>query len=123
MRVDPRVRPPRCRPVARALQDRRRPGRLGSGWPRSRNRPDRTHRSRRPHLDRRQEYITDVHAEGVFSGHPDAQLLVHVHTTTLSWEGIEHILLCTDGFARAVGEYGLYPDWPTLVKRALDNSL
>ncbi|MBS2532572.1 protein phosphatase 2C domain-containing protein [Catenulispora sp. NF23] len=72
-------------------------------------------------LSRRQEYITGVHAEGVFSGHPDARL--RVHSTTLGWDGIEHVLLCTDGFARAIGEYGLYADWPTLIKHALDDSL
>lgn len=72
-------------------------------------------------LGRRQEYITGVHAEGVFSGHPDAQL--RIDSTLLDWDGIEHVLLCTDGFARAVGEYSLYPDWPTLINHALDGSL
>jgi hypothetical protein len=72
-------------------------------------------------LGRRQEYITGVHAEGVFSGHPDARL--RVHSTRLVWDSVEHVLLCTDGFARAVGEYGLYPDWPTLIKHVLEDSL
>jgi len=72
-------------------------------------------------LGRRQKYITGVHAEGVFSGHPDAVL--RIHSTTLGWDGIEHVLLCTDGFARAVGEYGLYPDWPSLVRHAVEDSL
>jgi len=72
-------------------------------------------------LERRHEYITGVHPEGVFSGHPDAAL--RIHSTTLSWDDIEHVLLCTDGFARAVDEYGLYPDWPTLIKHALNDSL
>jgi hypothetical protein len=72
-------------------------------------------------LGRRQEYITGVHAEGVFSGHPDARL--RVHSTTLRWEGIEHVLLCTDGLARAVAEYQLFHDWAALLEHALHHSL
>jgi hypothetical protein len=72
-------------------------------------------------LGRRQEYITGAHAEGVFSGHPDARL--RVNSSTLGWDGIDHVLLCTDGFARAVGDSGLYTDWRTLVKHALGDSL
>ncbi|MBS2963953.1 protein phosphatase 2C domain-containing protein [Actinocrinis puniceicyclus] len=72
-------------------------------------------------LRRRHEYITGVHPEGVFSGHPDARL--RTHTAFLPWRDANHVLLCTDGFARAITDHGLFPDWPTLINEALSESL
>lgn len=72
-------------------------------------------------LRRRQEYITGSHPEGVFSGHPDAHL--RIHSRILPWQGAHHVLLCTDGFARAITDYHLFPDWPTLINAALADSL
>ncbi|WP_034270750.1 protein phosphatase 2C domain-containing protein [Actinospica robiniae] len=72
-------------------------------------------------LRRRREYITGAHAEGVFSGDPDAVL--RVHCATVGREDVRHILLCTDGFARAITDYHLFPDWPSLIEAALKESL
>src|SRR5262249_2386413 len=72
-------------------------------------------------LRRRHDYITGVHPEGVFSGHPDAHLVTH--SEFVAWRDASHVLLCTDGFARAVTDYGLFPDWPTLIQAALGDSL
>lgn len=72
-------------------------------------------------LRRRHEYITGVHTEGVFSGHPDARL--RTHTVLVPWREASHVLLCTDGFARAITDHDLFPDWLTLIKTALDESL
>ena len=72
-------------------------------------------------LGRRHQYITGVHPEGVFSGHPQALLRIHSHT--LPWHGVNHVLLCTDGFARAITDYHLFPDWSALIDAALADSL
>lgn len=34
-----------------------------------------------------------------------------------------HVLLCTDGFARAVDKYGLYPSWSACIRHAATNGL
>lgn len=72
-------------------------------------------------LRRRHEYITGAHPEGVFSGHPDAHL--RTHAALVPWRDASHVLLCTDGFARAVTDYELFPDRPTLINAALGESL
>jgi serine/threonine protein phosphatase PrpC len=72
-------------------------------------------------LHRRREYITGVHPEGVFSGDPSAVL--RVHRTLLEWDDVRHVLLCTDGFARAITDYGLYASWRELIDAALSDSL
>ena len=72
-------------------------------------------------LLRRREYITGVHPEGVFSGDPSAVL--RIHRTRLDWTAARHVLLCTDGFARAITDYGLYPSWRALIDAALRDSL
>jgi hypothetical protein len=72
-------------------------------------------------LRRRSEYITGVHPEGVFSGDPSAVL--RIHRTHLDWGAVRHVLLCTDGFARAITDYGLYASWRDLIDAALSDSL
>jgi hypothetical protein len=72
-------------------------------------------------LGRRREYITGAHEEGVFSGDPAARL--RVYHEVLDWREVDHVLVCTDGFARAITDYLLYPDWPTLIQAALDEPL
>lgn len=70
---------------------------------------------------RRQKYIRGVFRESVFSGHPEAVL--HVQTELLSLRSVKHLLLCTDGFARAVVDYGIYPDWSSVLQAALKSGL
>ncbi|MBR7838423.1 protein phosphatase 2C domain-containing protein [Actinospica durhamensis] len=72
-------------------------------------------------LLRRREYITGVHPEGVFSGDPSAVL--RIHRVRLKWNAARHVLLCTDGFARAITDYGLYSNWRDLIDAALRDSL
>ncbi|MFG1873439.1 protein phosphatase 2C domain-containing protein [Sphaerisporangium sp. NPDC049003] len=61
---------------------------------------------------RRTEYIKGVHAESVFSGHPEAVFRVHRETVPLT--EAETVLICTDGFARAVADYRIFADWQEL---------
>ncbi|MDI5973875.1 protein phosphatase 2C domain-containing protein [Streptomyces sp. SL13] len=77
--------------------------------------------NRRGIIERRQQYIEGVLEESVFSGHPKAGL--RIRTAILEPGRFDHVLLCTDGFARAVVDYNLYPDWPTLLDRALVDGL
>nr|WSY53221.1 hypothetical protein OG999_25905 [Streptomyces sp. NBC_00886] len=70
---------------------------------------------------RRQNYIRGVFDESVFSGHPEAVL--RIQTEVVGPGQAEYALLCTDGFARAVVDYGLYPDWHTLLRSALGSGL
>jgi serine/threonine protein phosphatase PrpC len=72
-------------------------------------------------LVRRDGYIRGTGPESVFSGHPARGIREHGATT--AWRGIEHVLLCTDGFARAVVDYALYPDWRSLVAAAAKRGL
>lgn len=72
-------------------------------------------------LRRRHEYITGAHPEGVFSGHPDA--LLRTYSTSVPWGDASHVLLCTDGFARAITDYKLFRDWRELIQSTLDDSL
>lgn len=57
----------------------------------------------------------------MFSGHPDARL--RTHTALVPWREASHVLLRTDGFARAITDHDLFPDWPTLIKAALGEPL
>jgi hypothetical protein len=41
----------------------------------------------------------------------------------LNWDEVDHVLLCTDGFARAITDYQLFPSWPALIEAALGESL
>jgi hypothetical protein len=70
---------------------------------------------------RRQMYIRGAFDESVFSGHPEAVL--RIQTECLDPGRAEYALLCTDGFARAVVDYHLYPNWRTLLRTALDSGL
>ncbi|MFD7708067.1 hypothetical protein [Streptomyces sp. NPDC059786] len=70
---------------------------------------------------RRQMYIRGAFEESVFSGHPDAVL--HIQTETLGPGQADYVLLCTDGFARAVVDYHIYPDWRALLQEALESGL
>ena len=79
------------------------------------------HDARAALLLRRREYITGVHPEGVFSGDPSAAL--RLHRTSVKWSQARHVLLCTDGFARAITDYALYPTWRELLDAALRDSL
>ncbi|WP_432118708.1 protein phosphatase 2C domain-containing protein [Streptomyces sp. bgisy032] len=71
--------------------------------------------------ERRKRYIKGAFPESVFSGHPEAVLRIQVKSIQL--DCARHILLCTDGFARAVVDYEIYPDWPTLLEVALESGL
>lgn len=70
---------------------------------------------------RRLEYIRGVHSESVFSGHPEA--VFKIHSTSLSLERVDSILLCTDGFARAIADYALFPGWRGLRRCANEGGL
>jgi len=72
-------------------------------------------------LRRRQKYIRGVFNESVFSGHPEAVL--RIQTEFVGPGQAEYALLCTDGFARAVVDYDLYPDWRALLRSALESGL
>jgi hypothetical protein len=71
---------------------------------------------------RRLEYISGVHGESVFSGHPHAVLNVHSETIDRK-SGDLTFLACTDGFSRAVNEYGLFGDWESLLIQSDTHSL
>lgn len=65
---------------------------------------------------RRLHTMTAGDVESVFSGHPRRRLRPHVMTG--SWRTTDRILLCTDGFARLVTDYGLYQRWVDVVDDA-----
>ncbi|MEO3766799.1 hypothetical protein [Streptomyces sp. B5E4] len=71
--------------------------------------------------ERRRKYIKGIFPESVFSGHPEAVL--HIQAESIRKDSARHIILCTDGFARAVMDYGIYSDWPTLLEAALESGL
>ncbi|MEO3852923.1 protein phosphatase 2C domain-containing protein [Streptomyces sp. B8F3] len=71
--------------------------------------------------ERRRKYIKGVFPESVFSGHPEAVL--RIQAESIRKDSARHIILCTDGFARAVMDYGIYSDWPTLLEAALESGL
>ncbi|MEV7964779.1 protein phosphatase 2C domain-containing protein [Sphaerisporangium sp. NPDC088356] len=70
---------------------------------------------------RRAEYIKGVHGESVFSGHPEAVFKVHRATVPLT--EADTVLICTDGFARAIADYRIFTDWQGLGRRARDEGL
>lgn len=72
-------------------------------------------------LERRQQYIEGRLEESVFSGHPRARL--KVRSLAIDRRSVDHVLLCTDGFARAVVDYHLYPDWNALLSSTLTAGL
>jgi hypothetical protein len=77
--------------------------------------------NRRGIIERRAQYIEGCLEESVFSGHPNAHL--RIQSTVVDPHGVEYVLLCTDGFSRAVVDYGLYPDWNALGCDALVTGL
>jgi serine/threonine protein phosphatase PrpC len=70
---------------------------------------------------RRLETMTSGHAESIFSGHPHRML--RPYTVTGEWHTTEAVLLCTDGYARLLTDYGLYEHWNDVVADALDKGL
>lgn len=70
---------------------------------------------------RRLHTMTSGDAESVFSGYPDR--LLRPHTVEGVWRDAELILLCTDGFARLVTDYGRYDQWIDLVADAEERGL
>ncbi|MEO3749955.1 hypothetical protein [Streptomyces sp. B6B3] len=82
--------------------------------------PDRRE-NRRGIIERRQQYIEGRLGESVFSGHPDARLVIQSAKGSTREE--RHFLLCTDGFARAVVDYGLYAGWSDLKRDSLRRGL
>jgi len=72
-------------------------------------------------LGRVAHYMAGRLAESVFSGHPKARL--KFQSALVDSDSVSHVLLCSDGFARAVLDYGLYRDWPELFQAAIDSGL
>jgi serine/threonine protein phosphatase PrpC len=70
---------------------------------------------------RRLETMTSSHTESIFSGHPNR--ILQPHTITGKWRNTETVLLCTDGFARLVTDYGVYAQWRDVAADALDKGL
>ncbi|MEU1800767.1 hypothetical protein [Streptomyces sp. NPDC019937] len=77
--------------------------------------------NRRGIMERRQQYIEGKLKESVFSGHPRA--LLHIESTVVEAAQHQHVLLCSDGFARAVVDYDLYPSWTALLETAMERGL
>jgi len=71
---------------------------------------------------RRAEYIRGINGESVFSGHPEGNLFAHSLLVPRRGAGLV-VLLCTDGLARAVTEYRLFPGWPALLDACLGKGL
>ncbi|MFD6097853.1 protein phosphatase 2C domain-containing protein [Nocardiopsis flavescens] len=72
-------------------------------------------------FERRLEYIKGVHTESVFSGHPQAKL--KVHSKKIPLDRVSAVLACTDGFSRAVNDYGIYSGWNDLSKSLQSDGL
>ncbi|WP_433260957.1 protein phosphatase 2C domain-containing protein [Micromonospora vinacea] len=70
---------------------------------------------------RRLHTMTSGDVESVFSGHPNRRL--RPHTAAGEWMHTDCILLCTDGFARLVTDYGLYRSWAQVIPDARDRGL
>jgi hypothetical protein len=65
--------------------------------------------------------MTAGDAESIFSGHPQRRL--GPHAITGGWPTVDHILLCTDGFARLITDYGLYGQWTDVITDGHDKGL
>jgi hypothetical protein len=72
--------------------------------------------TRRSMAERRWAYIRGSHGESVLSG-VAAGLRYH-KAVTIQRADVLQMLLCTDGFARAVESYGMYRTWRALVDDA-----
>ncbi|MDG4797551.1 protein phosphatase 2C domain-containing protein [Micromonospora sp. WMMD1082] len=71
--------------------------------------------------ERRVHTMTSGDSESVFSGHP--RRVLRPHRVGGAWSAADSVLLCTDGFARLVTDYGIYPEWANLVRDALEHGL
>ncbi|SBT44594.1 protein phosphatase 2C domain-containing protein [Micromonospora narathiwatensis] len=71
--------------------------------------------------ERRLHTMTSGDTESVFSGHPRRQL--RPHSVAGTWVATDTILLCTDGFARLVTDYGLYQEWADVITDAIERGL
>ncbi|MEV6373586.1 protein phosphatase 2C domain-containing protein [Micromonospora musae] len=71
--------------------------------------------------ERRLHTMTSGDIESVFSGHP--RRLLRPHSVAGTWAATDAILLCTDGFARLITDYGLYHQWADVVTDALEHGL
>jgi hypothetical protein len=72
-------------------------------------------------LERRMRHIRGIDGESVFSGHPEGRVLSH--SALIEQSGPQQILICSDGFARAINDYHLYTCWAELVADALSEGL
>ncbi|GAB3806531.1 protein phosphatase 2C domain-containing protein [Micromonospora zhanjiangensis] len=63
--------------------------------------------------ERRLHTMTSGDVESVFSGHQKRKL--RPHCLVGDWSDVDDILLCTDGFARLVTDYGIYQSWSDVV--------
>jgi hypothetical protein len=70
---------------------------------------------------RRLHTMTAGDTESVLSGHPQHRL--RPHGITGGWDTVDHVLLCTDGFARLLTDYRRYPQWTELIAVAQDQGL
>jgi len=65
---------------------------------------------------RRLSYMVDGGMESVFSGHPARQL--RPHRVVVDWSDTDVVLLCSDGLARLITDYGIYQGWEDLMVAA-----
>lgn len=72
-------------------------------------------------VQRRHHTMTGGDEESVFSGHP--RRVLRPRTLCGKWNEVSQLLLCTDGFARAVTDYALYASWPEMVRAASQHGL
>lgn len=73
-------------------------------------------------MHRRRLYtMTSGESESIFSGHP--RRVLRPHGVGGNWAGTDSVLLCTDGFARLVTDYGIYQEWEDVVVDALEYGL
>lgn len=71
--------------------------------------------------ERRLYTMTAGDTESIFSGHP--RRMLRPHTVVGAWAETDYVLLCTDGFARLVTDYQLYPGWPEVLADACGHGL
>lgn len=72
-------------------------------------------------LARRLTYIQGREEESVFSGHPDGVL--RTYSARVAGLPVDSVLICSDGFARAITDYDLYGDWEAIVSDAMQAGL
>ncbi len=72
-------------------------------------------------IKRRLANIKGIYGESVFSGYPDAKL--NIASDKISRDSGARVLVCTDGLARAVNDYGLFSSWSSLISHAAREGL